>query len=418
MNPKIFFLFLLLFPSISWGDIILVNFEDIPQWVRKHNESVIGGAFHVKAAEDQTHHLERSFLPQIKAQGGGEVFQTGDFEIMTQPVGNVEGTVNLFRGGKDLLEEKMRKKQVQLSKTNLDQRYRMTLVQARFLYAQVLFHQGQLVTLKNALSQSQKDLEAVRQRIAAGLTTESDRLDFEMYHNQLETEQILAQEDYEHSLQELGVVLGVPEGSELRVKESFQTANHEHNPELLEEAASSEKHYDVQALKNKESILDLQSKQAGRWWVPSLEVYGGYVLYPFRERERFSLGSRDEAVGGVRLSLNFFDGLYSSSQKKSLAHQSIAYKHEALQKGREIQVRITKLQHELRIRHELLHTMENNLKRTRDYLSLTTEEYRRGVKSSPEILMVSQRVLDQQRRYLEIRRDYLITKAELLGFLK
>ncbi len=421
MKNKIFlflFLIFLVWPTFSWADVVTVGFEDIPQLVRKQNGSVMAGDFHLKAAKDQTNHLERSFLPQIKASGGGETFKTGNFERMTQPVGDVEGTINVFRSGKDLLEEKIRKEQVKLSETSLDQRYRTTLVHARSLYAQVLFHKGYLNILDKALAQSRKDAESVKQRISAGLTTDSDRLDFEMYRHQLEAEEVLSQEDYEHSLQELAAVLGVPEGSELRVNESFQSDHHGHDAELLGESPDSEGHYDVQALKKKGSILALQSKQAARWWTPSLDIYGSYALYPFRERERFSLGAREEAVGGVRLSLNFFDGLYGNAQKKSLAHQAVAYEHEASQKKREVGVKITKYQHELRVRHDLLHTMEANLKRTRDYLSLSTEEYRRGVKSSPEILMVSQRVLDQQRRYLEIRRDYLITKAELLGFLK
>src|SRR3989338_4023907 len=220
MNRALLFILLLLAePSMVHAETIPFSFEYFPPLVPGRKKNVLGGQAAVDGAKSQTGHLERSFLPKIRAEGGGEIFQTGNSSRRTQPVGAVEGRLNLFRGGQDLLEGKILKTQENLAQANLAQGFSRELARSRFLFSDAVYYGELLRSIQRALATTQGHIGLVRKQIQSGLTTESDRLEFDMFHNQLKRVQILAHYDYEHALEELKAVLGWSQEVKIKIND-------------------------------------------------------------------------------------------------------------------------------------------------------------------------------------------------------
>lgn len=412
---KIFFSSFWILSFLTLADTahaISIRFEDLPQLVKTQNENVKAENSLVKASQTEMSHMARSFMPVIRAQGGGEVFQTGNTDTMTNPVGIAEINLNLINGGKDHLEEKIRRNEYILSKTRRDRTYAQELLEARTLFAEIHYQSEIIRTLESSLRLNQNNVTAVEKRIKAGLTTKADRLDFQIYLSQIRQELVLAREDHEYAIDELKIALGLPPESSLQINGSL---DHSHDQNLHISDIDPELHPDVQILKEQESILELKKSQANRWWTPTLDAYASYSLNPFRERDFFPQGDRDETVGGLKLSINLFDGLESHTKANSLKYQAQAQKHQAQHRSQEIVTLHRRYQNELKIRHELVHLAEQSTNNSQSYLALTLSEYETGVKNAPDVLSASQRILDNKRRSADIRRDYWMIKAKLLA---
>ncbi len=391
-----------------------ISFNDLPRLVQQQNLAVQGAETFVGAAKAKTGHLPRSFLPKISAQGGGETFQTLDQKRMTQPVAGVEGNVNLLQGGRDYLEEKKRKKELSIESTQAKKYYLSELRRARNLFVKGVFLKDLIRHYQHALTNNRKNIRLVENRIKAGLTTETDKLDFTIFQSRLGQELAIIKEDHEHTLELLQSVLGLSLNTQVALQGGL---GHKHDDSLFDAEFHVEDHYDVQLLAQQAEALDYAKKKANLWWTPSVDAYGSYNLYPFRERERFALEERDEYVAGVQMKMNLFDGLQSSREAKSLKLRSKGVKLQSKQKQRELEAQFRKLKHILTLRHDLVHSVQVNVNKIKKYLRLIQEEYERGTKDSSDVLSAAQRILDQKRRYSEIQRDFLLTKNELQTFL-
>lgn len=414
MKRLFFFAIFLSNLAVAHAEMVMLRFEDLPQLVRTQNKNVLAGLSHVEGSRSRTGHLGRSFLPEIQAEGGGEVFQTGNFDRMTQPVAGVGGRLNLFRSGKDQLEEKILDARVGLTQSNFQQTYLHELARARLLYADILYYRELQKSLQQAIVLTGEHLGLIQKQIKAGLTTATDQLEFEMFLNHLHQDQLLFQEDYEHALAEIKAVLELSPETSLELNNSINSMQ-ENN--FLTRSFNAEAHHEVLLLKKKMEIAVLQKKQAYRWWGPSLEAYGSYALQPFREREYPAIGDRDEAVGGLVLSINLFDGLHSKTQGKAFGYQAKGYALEMEQKSRELDVFLEKLEHELKNRKKLMYLINQHVVQGRQYLTISSEEYSRGVKNGSQLLEASERFLTEKRLLAATRREYLQLTAELLALL-
>jgi outer membrane protein len=395
-------------------ETLSLSFDDLPKLIEQNNQNVQGAKSSVEAARFRTHYFHRSFLPQIRAGGGGENFRMGTFGSRTEPVGRVEGNINLLQGGRDWLEEKGRQREKSLSKSGLKQTYFSELTRARQLYINILFLKGLIKDYETSVGLTQKNLRSVKRKINAGLTTDADRLDFVIHKGELAQDLAILKQDYRNALSQLRVLLNIAPQSEMTLEDSL---DHDHEDVLFSAQFEPETHYDVTSLEDEQSLLNVQKKQAYLWWSPSLDIFANYSLYPFREREFSSLGDRDEYVVGGRLTFNLFDGLQSFSQGKSLSRRAASKKYQSMQRQRELEAEFQNLQDQLKLHHDLVHGMEKNVSNGQRYLSLTLKEYTRGVKNSPDLLSATKRQLDLKRRFAETLRDFLFVKSELLALL-
>jgi outer membrane protein TolC len=393
--------------------VVTVAFDDLPKLVRERNRAVSGSRKAAEAADARTGFLARSYLPSLRVEGGGESFQTGHFASTSQPFGAVEAKINLFRGGRDLLEGRARESEASGARSSTARTYLEELSAARRAYWRLAYARETAATLSGALERNEQSLAAANRRISRGLGTETDRLEFEIYRSQLKEE--IESQQHEATLIEieLSSLLGFEPGTSFAAEKRIA---HEHDESLLSAPFDPVSHPEVSVLKADEEAFAAKSRSAGLWWAPKLDLYGGYALHTQREREYPLREDRDERFVGFRLSFEI-DWLQARAEAASLSLRTAGLEDQAAQRMRQAdaQVRVAKgvLQHE----HELIHGSEERIAQGNRYLARTLDEYNRGVKNSIDVLAAAQKWLSFERQYAERRRDYQFAKSDLLGLM-
>src|SRR5215210_2132230 len=92
------------FGSDACAEEIKIRYDELPKLIEQRNNNVAAGKLDLDAAESVTGHLTRSYLPELGAHAGAEAFRTGPYAPTTQPLGGIDVSMNLFRGGKDAIE--------------------------------------------------------------------------------------------------------------------------------------------------------------------------------------------------------------------------------------------------------------------------------------------------------------------------
>ena len=388
--------------QLSYGELI--------DLVKNNNASVQSARLMVEASEKRTGHLLRSFLPNIKTFVGYENYTTSGLENRTDPYGGIEVSVNIFNFGRELAEENIRKAEYRQSQiaSNID--FNSKLYEARQIYWKIVYHQELIKILEKARNKNNSLLKAANQRIKRGLTTETDRLEFDMYDTDLETNI----ESIRHENKILKIALGKYLGVDVRTKEiGFAAIPHDHDEDLIGEVFEKNSNLSVQMAEASHSLLRFKSLKAKKWWTPSVELYGGYAFYTARDRTFLDRADRDDTFAGVRLTMNLFDGNKSSSEFAAVAAISAAAEARLKYIFEEELAEFAIIQEEMKHAHELTHVSENKIKKGESYFKRTLEEYDKGVKNSLDALSALKRVVSFKAEYAKIRLDYQNKKAAL-----
>lgn len=388
--------------------------DDLPKLLMDRNQNVKGSSLMVDAAEAKTGHLARSFLPTLTFEAGGETFQTGSYPTSTEPYGLLEAKINLFRGGKDLFEERMNRAQVRVADAQSKQIVSAELAEARRVYWTLVFQREEVRILKDALDQNEKNLAAANRRIQRGLTSDTDRLDFEINRDQLKEDIRSLEHESELTQVKLRALLALAEDVELK---TLDLIPHDHDEELLKTSFDSGTNFHVESISASGEVSQNQGASESRWWMPTLDMYAGYYLYTLRDRDYLSIDRRDDRVAGIRLTFQIFDGLRAKSLASSHALQAQAYENQAAQKRRGTEAQFILAKEEMKHMHELIHEAEKRIEQGKAYLTKTLSEYDRGVKNSPDVLGAIIRQNQFRRRYAEIRKNYVYAKTDLLSIL-
>jgi outer membrane protein len=268
--------------------------------------------------------------------------------------------------------------------------------------------------ISEAIDRNRLSLEAAKRRLSAGMGSETDRLEFEIHRNALEQDLAHARLEARNHRRELLTLLGLPVNGEF---EFPLRMDHSHKDELLSDSIEPDHHRDIKVLEAQAEVSSLAASRAARWWAPSLDLYGGYWLSNYRERNFDTLSDRLDTAAGVRLSLPLFDGGSALSDSRAKSREAEATRTRAEQTRRELKARLLGAQDELKLLHDLLHGAETAAEQARVYQKGTVSEYTRGLKNSPDVLSANQKLLEAQRRWADLRRDYQFARAGLRDIL-
>lgn len=416
LKAKLLISLVLLFSLISnhvLAEVIVLRYDDLPMHVKENNQNVKAKKNLRKASKARTNHLSRSFLPEVNALGGVQNYKSGTFNSRTDPYLSINSSINLFRSGKDYLENKIRRYEHQISMLNLNNEYLKQLTEARYHYLHSIYYSNRLTTKKIIYSEAQSLIRQTRAKIQTGLVSQSELGAIRLYADRLQAEIILLEEDFEHTIDELKVALGLSLNTKVKVKlqhnlvhgkHSFSAHDVTNNPALLK----------LQALAD---VSNEKSKKHNRWWAPEIDVYGSYNIYTFPEREYASITDRDEYVVGAQIKIPFFDKLTSHSEGKSEKFRKKALDKEAGYLKSKLEALVKKQLHGLKIRHKLLHNSERTLNTARSYISKLKEEFQNGVKNSTDIISAYEAFDLRSQNFNEYTKEYFTLEANLLALI-
>ena len=367
-----------------------------------------------EAEETKTGHLGRSFLPTLSLELGQERFKTGPYQTFSNPYGYLEARFNLFKGGRDSLESEIRDIQANIGKFNQDLASREELNKIRKLQWLIVHNLELIKILEEERSQNAKIKSQANRRAQSGVSSRTDVLEFSIYDSELEEN--IESLKHENEILKTGLrpLLGMDSTEELNFTHSLE---HQHDEELMTKKYSSKFNPSVARMKAESESFDIQKKVLSRWWTPSLDLYGGYYLYTLRDRDFISIQDREDTVVGVRLSFEIFDGLKSYNQSTASNYQAESKKLMARHLEHQTDAQFIMYQEDMKHTHEVMHYIEDRIKKSKEYLSSTLKEYDRGVKNSLDALVAVQRYYRYEKQHLEKKKEYQVIKADLLGLL-
>lgn len=403
--------FLLLCQTASAAKIA---FEDLEGLVRNKNDNVQAAQFSFQSKEARTGYLVRSFLPSVSAQMGGEEFKGGAEPKQTREYWQVEANLNLFRGGRDLVESSIRKEETLKAQHELLGEYAQELKVAQQAYWRLVGTNQILAQKKASLAKNEESLSAARKRAGAGTATAADALQFELFATTLKQEIKKLELERDLLKNSLSVSIGRDEHEDLEVGGEFP---HPEDHTLEWPALDPESSPSVAALKSQETIAGLGHAQAKLWWMPRVDAYAGYGVPALSDEFTRALSREKEWVAGIKIGLNIgegFEGFYNSRSKAfEAASQEKRKKHHL----RELVAKDHELRHDLKLIHDLMHDADADVKKAERFLALTRNEYNRGVKNGPDMLGAFQRYYEFQQRRTDLYREFHETKAELTAIL-
>lgn len=391
-----------------------LRYEDMEQIIRENNKNVQSGTTTILAAKARTGSLLRSFSPLITASLGSEGFyNNGLQESRVQPIGSVDISMNLSRGGQDRQEELIRQAQASLTEANAQKTYTLAVMAAQLLYWDMSYLDEVIRNAQAILKYNVKSYSSAQRRLSRGLLTQSDLLGFEIYKGQLEEAIESAEHEKKILMIKLQTILGVSAPITLQIS----SLPHTHDETLILMPLSVSGLSTIQELNINKSILKLQQEKLMGKNRPSIDVFAGYTLYTEAERPFSNWIDRAELAAGIRAQFLIYDGNQSQSEMSgySLQLQSasefLSYKTQ--QMAAELKVR----QEEMIHLHELFHLSESRFLQTQKFMGQIFEDYDRGVKDSSDVLTAIQLYQHVLEAYAVQRRDYQKIKSELLGLI-
>lgn len=402
------------YPSLAFSDEVLVEFVKIPDLVRAHNQHVNGARLLKEATETEQGYLSRSFLPELHAKASEERYRTGSQSWRNEPTTSVEASMNLFRGGRDQFEDKIVSNISKVSSLEAEQTFRYELSKARTAYWNLVAQKEIQGVLRSGIKSNKEQLKAAQDRVNAGLSLQTDELEFKLHQVELEQEEAKSSLAIKRFELELAVLLGFSEQTGLITAKYI---SHDHSDELANTSFSELDHLAIQVLEHKSVQANLEKLKAEKWWIPSIDLYASYGLNPFREREFEDSSDRLESIIGAQVSIGIYDGLKSKIAAAKKSKEVAGYKADRQQTSMELKAEFEHAKAQLSLTHQLIHKSEDALKISGEYLEQTIDEYKKGVKNSPDVLSALEKDLTMRLSFVDLRRGYEIAKTNLMAIL-
>lgn len=403
----------------SLAATIKLDEKDLPALIENRNGRIASSKADIEASLTDLGHLRRSFLPRLQLNVGYENTDGTPQDDISNSYGyaTAMASVNLFNGGRDKLQEKSRSAKLNRAQSELQNSKFSVLTEARTLYWQMIYQKEIINILDSALKLNETNLQSALKKIRNNLATKTDEIDFNQTKIQLVQDLQKAKIILSNNMRAMTALLSHPLNTIYDVPD-LNVHEPEHALDSFDaQGFTGEKHREIKILEAIKSSFEFESTLNSRWWAPQFDLYGAKTTR-FHTLDRTNEMDRDQGeVLGLKLTF-FFDGFQTRATSVAQAYRTMAFSHLKEQRKLEIQSGYAN-SHELYVlNHDLVHSAEENNKIAQRYYENVWNEYMRGIKNSPDVLQAFQRIVEAKLRYADIKKDYQIARAQILGYLE
>lgn len=379
----------------------------------------------IKSEQEKLNSLREKYLssygrfsPKISLEGGPQSTKFADEKSNASSLyGKLEW--NIYNGGAD-------ESALEQSKNDLDTQEKILRNIKNHLKQEVSKVYYQLQYLLESISLKEKALELNSQQMKiakaknrSGFTSSSDVLEFDLRESTLQSDLVLLNQQLAETNRNLDVLLSRPmdkrtdnQGRQTgreSVKGHLQRESFPlHREQLLEKILT----YNSQRLQTKTELRELESEKNKTLsqFLPKLDFEAKYGK--LANEEKIFDGNSNYSIL-LRINLPLFSGLEDYNSLKSSNAKIAASRLKLEQQGLSLAAELDSILAEVTALNARLDLEEKNLERSERYYMLTLEEYRRGVKNSPDMVVASERMIDAKIRNLEYRRDLMLAYAKI-----
>lgn len=381
--------------------------------IEANSKAVAAAKEEAAAAGGRLGFLARSFLPAIELHAGRESLSQDGSSFDTHQVLGADIQVNLYRGGRDLIEESIRAIEIKRLNSKVRRTLESEVEKASSAYWQIVYLKQREALLKNMISLNHQNLIAAQRRIKSGVAAESDRFEFEMHNANLERElaRTAVETDAQKRLLKLYLGLDASVSMDLETK---PVHDHDFEKKLKFDPSQVDYLFGDQIYRSEEDALSAAASHR-EWW-PRLDAFAEY-LKPSDQELPDSVMQENPASTkvGLKVSMSFPAGVEGRRESQALCTRSAAGRLLAEAGKQELIAHLDKEIAEIRFLHGQVHAAEQNILRAERYYRSTQSEYARGVKNSPDVLGASQKLFEMHHDRLQITKDFEVAKSHVLA---
>lgn len=367
-----------------------------------------------EAADIKKGHLGRSFFPDLSLTVGEEYLNVEDVPSKTQPFGYLEGRLNLYNGGKDQLKSEIIEIESELGKVKLSLFQRDLLKQIRELQVEIDYSKKLLEILSKEKEKNRSIMAQADKKANSGLTTKTDILEFSIYDSEIDEEMKALEHELEKDFSKLAFLTG--EGAKRLVNSKKIKTDQSLDLDTLN--LNSEVNPEVMLHKLESQVFFKQRDIEKKYWLPSVDLYAGqYKNFEVFNRDYQERSQSDAQIIGVRVTFNLFNGGINRISSRSSLSLAESKELMATQARRESELEFERIKHELVFTEQSINLISKRITRGRELLKVSLQEYQRGVKNSLDALTALQRYYGFEKRLLSKKREFELTKIELLALL-
>lgn len=367
-----------------------------------------------KEVESKASSLTRArsaFYPRLGAETRYE-FVESDFEKFYGGTSNLFVEWNLFNGFQDFTSQKASAMALESAQIKLDQLKASLLWEVEVAFYRILHVQTAIKLYNSALDRNSSQKKLVANRKAAGLVSEADVMEFELYESFLRSELASLEGDRKDAQTQLKVLLG-KETSDIQI-ELVGAIPKESLVENLESVVKNLKELNAELKIGELAVA--QSRQlksvASGGFLPKVDFISSYGSLGLRETD-----VSPESYFGVVARWEFFSGFDTIAARKE-AHARLVQAESALKVAKiNVQGEAEKIFAQLKALEYRLELEKRNLTNSEKYLRAISDEYRRGVKNSSDLRGASDNLLQVLLRDNQYRFDFIDQKVSLQKLL-
>lgn len=402
---------LLLLPtSLPAREAVLVQYHELPKLIQKNSKEVKAADLMKEASAARQGYQARARYPRLDLESGFRGVREVDGRGDSAPFFKVEGSVNLYRGNRDALKDTLQEKETAIRSEEAQLVLKNQLSFARELYVKLAAVRELRKAWSEAIQVAADKKKSSRVKVNAGLTTNTDLLEFELHEATLKREKRNLDKDEHELSNKLRIVLGLPDEAEIALDRAF---THPSEPKEANYRLSPETHPVVRK-------LTLQAEQAQTMagsnvtrWAPEVNVFASYEEFLQKtEDEPGSLPKRDFSAG-IRLSIPLGDNLTVQNEASARRLEASAFELQKQQNARQIEAVYHEHLHDMKVLHDLIHDSDEQLQKARKYLKQTSDEYERGVRSGPDVLEASRTLYRTRVENIQLIFDYYLAEVSL-----
>lgn len=342
--------------------------------------------------------VESRFQPTLYGKAGFISEKTID-EDRTGPVATLEGRWNIYRGGKDVLARKASDLEIRSVNLELAARRQTLTFEVRSLFYNLLALKEKKALLRDEFQTNDRQRKVAQRRASAGVATHADELEFRLRGQEIQSSERILQAEEEKDLISLKNITNIVLEEKLSISGSFPFNSKGAAKMDLSTSPS------ILRLQNNLEILSQEKSRINSIYKPEIDAFANIgKIYP---SEKFK---RIESVIGLTLSVPLYDG----RQQQSAIQIAQLSQQKAQLEVQKLQLDTLSLLQSVEIeRQEVERLREINDQRlayAQKYLSVTVQEYDRGVKNSPDVVGALEHLLGSK-----IRRIDLALQSAVLG---
>lgn len=347
--------------------------------------------------------------PKISVESGSQSTKFDDEKFnATSLYGKAEW--NLYNGGSDKALMDLSKSEIEIQEKRLKSLKNKVKKEVSKIYFELQFILESISLKQKALELNSQQMKIAKAKKSSGFTTSSDVLEFDLRDSTLQSDLVLLNQQLEQKLGELNVILSRRnhEPQEAVKGHLIRETYNLNRDELLAKIQDGNDQLLLSKIELQQA--EAEKRQSKSQFLPKLDLEARYGKLA-NEEKVFDEKNNYSVV--LKFNLPLFSGFEDYNAVKSANAKTVASQIAVDQKNISLAAELDFLLAEIKALNVRLDLEEKNLERSEKYYKLTLDEYRRGIKNSPDMVGASERLLDARIRNLEYRRDLMLARAKI-----